>query len=198
MTESHDAHLVNTLGALALALSDRIRGATEAAAGMTGAATAALIALHQFLRGRSTEDLAQATGLTHSGAVRLIDRLVEANLVERRAGRDRRSSSIVLTAAGRRLSRRVTVARANAIETVLAGLGDDQRRALLGLVDALVATVTAQRLDARQHGDEPDGWLCRMCDPAACGRPDGTCPAANTAQADTAGAPASPPPSRTS
>ena len=99
MTEARDPRLINVLAALALALADGIRDATEAAAGMTGAAPSALVALHQFLAGRTTEDLAQATGLTHSGAVRLIDRLVDAGLVERRPGRDGRSLSIVLTVA---------------------------------------------------------------------------------------------------
>jgi len=119
--ESRDPRLINVLGALAMALADGLRDATEAAAGMTGAAPAALVALHQFLAGRPAEDLAQATGLTHSGAVRLIDRLVDAGLVERRPGRDARSLSIVLTPRGRALSRKVTVVRAAVIEAALAG-----------------------------------------------------------------------------
>jgi MarR family transcriptional repressor of emrRAB len=178
VSESRDAHLINTLGALALAVADALREATERAAGMTGAAPAALIALHQFLGGRTTEDLAQATGLTHSGAVRLVDRLVDSGLVERRPGRDDRSLSIVLTAAGRALSKKITVARAAAIESTLVGLGSDDRRALAGLVESLVATITMQRLDARERGHVPAGWLCRMCDFESCGRPRRECPAA--------------------
>lgn len=135
------------------------------------------------------EDLAQATGLTHSGAVRLIDRLVDADLVERRPGRDGRSLSIVLTAMGRALSRKVTVARATAIEAALDGVGGEDRRALLVLVETLIATVTAQRLGAREYGGEPAGWLCRLCDFASCGRPQVECPAANAAQANPTGAP---------
>lgn len=187
MTESHDLRLVNVLGAFALALADRIRDATEAAAGMTGAAPAALVALHQFLAGHTTEDLAQATGLTHSGAVRLVDRLVAAGLVERRPGRDGRSLSIVLTKTGRVLSQEVTAARATAIDAAFDGLGRNDRRALLVLVETLTATVTTQRLGARQQGDEPSGWLCRLCDFASCGRPQGECPAANAARAGATG-----------
>src|SRR3984893_14091838 len=104
MPDSHDQRLINTLGAFAVALADAIRDATEGASGMTGAAPAALVALDQFLAGCSTEDLARATGVTHSGAVRLVDRLVEAGLVERRSGRDARSGSVVLTATGRTMS----------------------------------------------------------------------------------------------
>jgi DNA-binding MarR family transcriptional regulator len=182
MTRSYDRHLVNVVGALALALADAMRDATEAAAGMTGAAPIALVALQQFLRGRTTEDLAQATGLTHSGAVRLVDRLVEAGLVERRPGRDGRSLAIVLTAAGRARSQKITLARARAVGAALEGLRADERRALVPLVESLVATVTAQRLDARRRNEEPAGWLCRLCDFEACGRPRGDCPAANAAR----------------
>jgi MarR family transcriptional regulator, negative regulator of the multidrug operon emrRAB len=184
VTRSRDPHLINVLGALALALADAIRDATEAATGMTGAAPAALVALRQFLAGRTTQDLAQATGLTHSGAVRLIDRLADSGLVERTPGHDGRSLSIVLTAKGRALSRKITAARATAIEATLDGLDADDRRALLPLVDTLVTTITAQRLSARADGDEPTGWLCRLCDFASCGRPCDECPAANTAQAN--------------
>lgn len=183
MTESRDRRLINVLGAFSLALADRIRDVTEEAAGMTGAAPAALVALHQFLAGRPTEDLAQATGLTHSGAVRLVDRLVDAALVERRPGRDGRSLSIVLTAQGRALSRKVTAARVRAIESALEGLGNIDRRALLELVEALTTALTAQRLDARQHGNAPARWMCRLCDFASCGRTHGECPAANAAGA---------------
>jgi MarR family transcriptional regulator, negative regulator of the multidrug operon emrRAB len=181
VSDSRHRRLVNTLGALALALADAIRDATDDAAGMTGAAPAALVALHQFLGGRTTADLAHAMGLTHSGAVRVIDRLVDAGLVERRDGRDGRSLSIVLTATGRAASRRISAARASAIEATLAGLDADDRRALLQFVESLVATVTIERLDARARGDEPAGWMCRMCDFSACGRPQGECPAANAA-----------------
>lgn len=183
MTESRDSRLVNLLGVSALALSDRIREATEAAAGLTGAAPVALVALHQFLGGRSTEDLAQATGLTHSGAVRLVDRLVQAGLVERLPGRDGRSLSVVLTRAGRALSHKISEARAQAIESSIDGFGRDDRRVLVNLLETLVATLTAQRLDDRVRGRALGAWLCRMCDFSSCGRPQGRCPAAKAVEA---------------
>jgi DNA-binding MarR family transcriptional regulator len=181
--ESPDPRLTNVVGALGLALADGIRDATEAAAGMTGAAPAALVALQQFLSGRSTEDLAQALGLTHSGAVRLIDRLADAGLAERRPGRDGRSGSIVLTPRGRALSGKVSAARATAVEAALERLDSNETRALTGLAETLIAGVTAHRLRGRTQRDEPAAWMCRLCDLASCGRPEGRCPAANAAAA---------------
>src|SRR3954468_3875225 len=70
-----DDHLRNVLGALATAIDDGVTAAIEEATGLTGAAPAALIALHDLLAGRSVDDLRRAVDLTHSGAVRLVDRL---------------------------------------------------------------------------------------------------------------------------
>ena len=181
MTESQDAHLVNILGALVLALSDRIRESTEASAGLLGSAPAALVALDQFLGGATTEDVSQVLGLTHSGAVRLVDRLVGAGLVERTPGRDARSGSIVLTVSGRVRSRQVTRARAEAIERALVGMRSDDRRCLAHLVGSLLTTITEQRLMDRRHAEAPVGWLCRVCDFTACRRTEGDCPTANAA-----------------
>jgi MarR family transcriptional repressor of emrRAB len=178
-----DPRLVNIVGAFALALADGIRDATEAAAGMTGAAPAALVALDQFLAGRPTGELARVTGITHSGAVRLVDRLVDAGLVERRDGRDARSGSIVLTTRGRELSRRVTAARAMATRAVLERLGSDDNPELLALMESMVANLTAIRLGTAARRDEPRAWMCRLCDLESCGRPRGECPAANAARA---------------
>ena len=119
--------------------------------------------------------------------MRLVDRLVEAGLVERLPGHDGRSLSIVLTASGRALSRKVTAARARAIEESLDVLDADDRRALVVLIDSLVGAVTVHRLDGREHDVAYAGWLCRFCDFASCGRPLGQCPAANAAQSEASG-----------
>ena len=87
-----DAHLGNVFGTLSLVVTDRMRDATEGAAGQRAAGPAALVMLHEFRPGASVEDLRHAVGLTHSGAVRLVDRLVAAGDVERRAADDARAA----------------------------------------------------------------------------------------------------------
>ena len=54
----------------------------------------------------TVNQLCNVLGLTHSGAVRLIDRLAEAGLVTRGPGDDKRSRSITLTAQGRAVAER--------------------------------------------------------------------------------------------
>jgi len=179
-----DRRLTNLVGAFALALTDRVREATEATAHHTAAGPSALVALHEFVDGRSLEELRQVVGLTHSGTVRLVDRLAEQGHVERRTGRDGRSVALVLTARGRRVAQRVIDARAQAIDALLTNLSDDERSALAALTERLLAAVTEDRLGERARGRLPaGGWLCRQCDFDACGRPRGECPIANTAAA---------------
>lgn len=128
------------------------------------------------------DKLRDVLGLTPSGAVRLVDRLAHDGLVERRPGTDNRSVAVALTPKGRRTAMRVRAARSGAVERVLAVLSEADRVALRRASEALITAITQQRLEARQRGAlGSTGWLCRLCDFGACGRPDGRCPAASSA-----------------
>ena len=118
------SRLTNLVAALSSALGDRVRLATEAAVDQTGSGPAALVALLEFLDGATVERLRDAVGLTHSGTVRLVDRLVADGLVERGAGADGRSLGLRLTAAGRTAARRAQAARADALTPAIACLSE--------------------------------------------------------------------------
>ena len=177
-----DERVANVLGAFALALSDELEAATAQAAGHAGAGPAALVALSDLLAGRSVDVLRRAVGLTHSGGVRVVDRLVDDGLVERRPGPDGRSVSLALTPAGRRLAGDVRDARHGVLQRALDVLDDREQADLSAILDKLVGGQVARRLESRAAGaTPPGGWLCRLCDTVACGRPEGRCPAANAA-----------------
>src|SRR6476469_2671490 len=134
MPEAHFSGEANVVGAMALAVADRLRGATEDAAGLAGALPAALVALHEFAGGQPIEFLAGALRVTHSRAVRVVDRLEEAGLARRAAApADGRAVSVALTAAGRRRAARVLAARNAVIEDALGGLSASERRQLAAL-----------------------------------------------------------------
>jgi len=182
VSDRDDRRLVNLIGALSRALTDRITGAAEAAVDLSDAAPAALVALHETRPGRSIDDLRQLVGLTHSGAVRLVDRLEAAGHVERRRGRDARTVAIVLTRRGAAAARRVRTARREAISEALEALGDVQRGRLEDVAGVMLSTLTAQRVAMRSAGQMPSGGaICRLCDFVACGRPEGRCPVAGAA-----------------
>lgn len=182
MVARDDSRLVNLIGALSLAVTDRVSVATEAVADLTDAGPAALVALHETGPGRSIDELRRLVGLTHSGAVRLVDRLVEARYVERIAGRDARTVGLRLTRRGTAVATRIRTARHDSIAAAMEGLSRSDRVALERACDAVIGRLAEQRLAERAGGGEPRGGaLCRLCDFAACGRPNGECPAHRTA-----------------
>jgi DNA-binding MarR family transcriptional regulator len=163
----------NLLGALSLAVAERVETATCAAAAHAGSGPAALAALDTFLDGSSIDTMRKPLGLTHSAAVRLVDRLAAAGLVTRAAGEDGRSVAVFLTPAGRRAAAQVQEGRMLALTSVLAPLDAAEREQLTRLEEKLLAGLTSGRADARH--------ICRLCDAGACGHEEGRCPVTRAA-----------------
>jgi MarR family transcriptional repressor of emrRAB len=128
--------------------------AMASVAGHGASGPAALVAL-DGAGGISIDALRRQLGITHSGAVRLVDRLAGAGLVERRVGADARAVSLHLTPQGRRAARRVLAVREAVLEQVLAALSAAQRAQL----DPLLAAMIEGIADAR---------ICRKCDTSRC------------------------------
>ena len=159
MSHAYNPRTANLLGALGLAVADRLAG---------DSAAEALVALYGTRAGSTIDAVAAVTGLTHSGTVRLVDRLAAAGMVERRRGADQRSVALYLTPPGRREARAVLARREAAMHSLLALLTDDQRSVLTAVAAALLGEL----------GAEPDAErrLCRLCDLESCGRSRGDCP----------------------
>lgn len=171
------------LGALSMVIADRVNSSVEIVTAMGPSAPAALAALHEFLDGGSVMQLSSVLGLTHSGTVRLVDRLYAEGLVDRAGSQDGRAVSVVLTRSGRRMAARVLQARRNSLDTLLSDATPAEIDQLLPLLEKLLATVTRVRVAERSSGtkDRQPPWLCRLCDFDACGRSEGNCPVNNTA-----------------
>jgi MarR family transcriptional repressor of emrRAB len=184
VSTSPEARLVNLLGTAARGVTDAMDAATLAAAGLDTTACAALIAMLDFSPAGSVRMLSQILGLTHSGTVRLVDRLAAPGYVTRTAGLDARSIAVTLTSSGGALAQRIQAARDDAIRQSLGPLSARQRDSLVEISEQLISRLTEQRLEQRAAGHPPArGALCRECDFTACGRRYGACPAANVAAA---------------
>jgi DNA-binding MarR family transcriptional regulator len=155
---SHTSREANLLGACSLAVAGRLPAA---------AADAALVALAGWLAGTNVDGLARVLHLTHSGAVRLADRLERDGLIERCAGSDARSLALRVTRAGGREAARLQAERFGELEAVLAPLAAGDRATLTGLLEQLLAGLTSDHASA--------GHTCRLCDPDVCGHPE-RCP----------------------
>ena len=147
----------NLLGALALRIGDRIRAAV---ATETSQSATALSAIHNFLEAPRVDQLAQVLGLSSSGTVRLIDGLAAKGLVARRRGSDGRESVVALTSAARRTAQAVTRAQAATLAEALSPLSKAERAAFERVVEKILIELV--------RGPRGHGWMCRLCDTAAC------------------------------
>jgi MarR family transcriptional repressor of emrRAB len=174
--------LDNLLASLSLNLAEESNAAMEDASGLAGSAALALLALEEFLGDSHVGRLAEVMGLTHSGAVRLVTQLEGEGLVERRTGTDRRRVEVRLTRAGRRRAATARAARDAVVQETTRGLSAAEVATLERLLTRLVEARVAARVERRLDQGGSRAWWCRTCDFAACGRPEGRCPAQVTAQ----------------
>ena len=160
---THASREANLLGAAALAVAGRLEAT---------AADAALLALSTWLAGATIDELAHVVALSHSGAVRLADRLEADGLLARTAGRDGRSVALRLTPAGMRAAAQRRAARERVMTELLDLLTPARRAALVGALEDLLGGLVHDHGDARR--------VCRLCDADACGHPE-RCPVTRAA-----------------
>jgi DNA-binding MarR family transcriptional regulator len=172
--EAYISAVANRLGAAALTLSDGIREATEAATGMTGGLPAALVSLREWADGGPVDVLAEAMRVSHSRAVRVVDRLEADGLARREPDpADGRRALVWLEPAGRGLADRALDARARVLLLAVAGLDAADVRDLERLLASLLDATTVDTRAAR--------GTCRLCDAHACGHYEGACPVSQAA-----------------
>jgi MarR family transcriptional regulator, negative regulator of the multidrug operon emrRAB len=149
----------NLLGAIGLAVADRIEQVARTILGHAGETPAALAVIGYGL-GPSNDQLRRILRLSHPGAVRLVDRLVADGLVERRAGRDRRAIALHLTNRGAALREELMQSRLAAIRPLLEPLSPAEQTALGDLLHKLLAGMETIDLDRCT--------ICRLCDGRVC------------------------------
>ncbi len=158
---------LNVIGAFALALSDDFRSAMQDLAEGNETTCSALIVIGQE-SGLSVDRLSKILGLSQPGTVRLIDRLAQTKLVERKTGSDRRSVALRLTEAGKRQVKSLLVGRRHALVEALRELDPGERQVLAAIADKV--------LQGLNHGEVECDRRCRLCDGDTC--PDESCPMA--------------------
>jgi DNA-binding MarR family transcriptional regulator len=133
-----------------------------------------LVSLREWADGASVEVLAEAMRVSHSRAVRVVDRLEAAGLAGREPDpSDGRRALVWLSPAGRELADRALDARARVLLSTVADLGDRELRDLERVLAALLDVTTVDVRAAR--------GTCRLCDAHACGHYEGACPVTQAA-----------------
>lgn len=159
------ARTANLLGALSATLGDHAAVAFSGHPNQTDTAVAALKLVSEA-EGCSNGELARALGLSHPATVRLLDRLEQAALVERRPGTDRRAVAVHTTLEGRRRVRAAVSARGLALQDAIAALSPRQRHQLDAIASTLLTELTTSPSQAAH--------ICRLCDGKSC--PAAACP----------------------
>jgi MarR family transcriptional regulator, negative regulator of the multidrug operon emrRAB len=175
MNREHISREVNQIGAMVVALAERILDATPAPEAPTVAEATMLAALVSWAEGRPLEVLRQALGVTHSRTVRVADALEARGLVRRTRGRhDARTVLLELTPEGRLAGEAVLARRQAALEPLLETLDSRARQDFAAAAEALLGPLTGSRRNAAH--------VCRLCDAHVC-HDVGGCPVTRAADA---------------
>ncbi len=170
MADAPSPRLVNLTGLVALGVATDVTESVEAASGLPEKELAALTSLANWADGRSIDVLRSVLAMSQPGCARLVDRLVEAGLAERaRDPGNRRVMTVRVTSLGRRTVVQGRMARADAVMRWLDGLDSGQAATLETLLERLAVTGVTDVGDAAAVINR----RCRLCDPEACGYPDG-------------------------
>jgi MarR family transcriptional repressor of emrRAB len=162
----------NLLGALALELMERVERLSKRHPNETSSSMAALNVIG-FYEGCSNNALSQALGLSHTAAVRLVDKLEASGLVASETGVDRRSVALKLTPSGRERAQELVSKRCRHLCGMLDILSEDDQRHLARISEILLKSL----VDAASDADH----ICRLCDETSC--PPDQCPVHNRAVA---------------
>lgn len=149
----------NIIGALSLAIADELLRAAQSE--VESSSPAAAITLLAHAPGLSIDQLRHVMGLSHPGAVRLVDRLVRDGLVSRsRSAIDGRMVSLKLTSRGEALCQRILSSRQGALQNALDRLGPADREAFGRIAETMLRSMV-------RDADHALG-VCRLCDPKSC------------------------------
>ena len=149
----------NLLGAVGLAVADRIEAAARAILNHAGETPAALVVIGYGL-GPSNEQLRRILRLSHPGSVRLVDRLVGDDLVERRQGRDKRAIALHLTERGIALREELLKERLAALRPLLLSLTGQEQAVFTRMLEKILSAIATTDVDRCT--------ICRLCDDNVC------------------------------
>lgn len=160
MTEQNAG--LNLIGTLALKIHDLQMNAAVEVSDLSPTACACLISVAHQDTPQTISDIAAICNLSHSAAVRLVERLEISGYVFRTTlPSDQRKVYIDLTAEGYEMRDAILSARRSAIEPVLTKFSPSDWKVIEWAAGIILADMTESRLESEQ--------MCRLCDADACG-----------------------------
>jgi DNA-binding MarR family transcriptional regulator len=105
--------------------------------------------------------LSEVLTLTHSAAVRIVDRLQASGLLSRTQQENRRYVGLMLTPAGITLADKILSVRRDVLHQLFQDISDTDLQLALPAIEKLLRQATSDNLAAYR--------ICRQCDEAMCG-----------------------------
>lgn len=157
---NENKYIANLLGAFATEVSSRIENEILNLGGRSLNHEAALVAIYNHPE-ETIDVLSKVLGLTHSGAVRLINTLEAEKLVKRvKSKLDARSVVLTITEQGASRVSRVLAAREKVTADLLSHYDDESRQQLITLLEVCLGNFTNQKIKAQR--------VCRLCNEDIC------------------------------
>ena len=153
---------LNLIGTLALKIHDLQMNAAVDVSGMSPTACACLISLAHQDTPQTISDIAAICNLSHSAAVRLVEKLETLGYLHKTALKsDGRKVHICLTSDGYEMRDTILKARRLAIEPALSKFSKSDWKVIEWAAGFILSDMTDSRLESEQ--------ICRLCDVDACG-----------------------------
>lgn len=161
----------NVLGALALALTDRMLAKVEDELGFGGIAAGVLV---QIDGGQciTVEALARELRVAQPSITRTVQLLHTKRLIQKCPGSDRRSFKLRLTPRGRTKVKRVLEQRADVLEAALERLPQSRRASFAQALEIILENLNQAKQSPHR--------VCRLCDFDSCGDAEEDCPVARS------------------
>ena len=160
MAQKHDERLPVLVAALVQTMSEQLTDDGSRLCGLSAAAAAAVISIDKN-PGVAIDALARTLRYSHSGTVRLVQRLVDQGLVLRaREAEDGRVAALTLTKRGASVVTAIHRRRREWLSTLLSDIPPKQLDAL----QATISTVLTKLTVGRESAD----YICRFCDESIC------------------------------
>ncbi len=155
-----EKYISNLIGAFATSVSTAIESQISELGGRSLSHEAALVAIHNHPN-ETIDVLSKVLGLTHSGAVRLINTLEQEGLIARKKSvQDARSVVLCTTQEGSERVAEILSSREAAIVKVLDHFSEEQKQSFTKLLEVAMGNLTDKQSEARR--------ICRLCNEGVC------------------------------
>ncbi len=155
-----EKYLSNLIATFATTVATQVEQQIAELGGRSLSHEAALVAIYNHPND-TIDVLSKVLGLSHSGAVRLINTLEKAGLVERhKSAQDARSVVLCVTNEGSERVQSILKSRQSVTVKMLENFDQTQKQNLLSLLEVAMGNLTHEPIEARR--------ICRLCNEGVC------------------------------